>query len=71
MTFEEFKKYCSVDITPSTENESESNILVIFSMAYMRGFNKRFVDSNPEVARELVEHHLYEYLCKQFETNEV
>lgn len=71
MTFEEFKKYCSFDITPSTEHENESNILVIFSMAYMNGFGNRFVDSNPDVAKELVEHSLYEYLCKQFETNEV
>lgn len=71
MTFDEFKKCCSVDVTPSTENENESNILVIFSMAYMREFSNRFVDGNPGVAMELVEHHLYEHLCKQFETNEV
>ncbi len=65
MTFEKFLEHCSFDFS-ETDIENETQIIVIFSEGFMVCHNSEFVKNNPEVAKKLVAHDLYDYLKEQF-----
>lgn len=67
MTFEEFCQYCSCDCIQDEENRDTTNVLVIFSQAWIKNFSSDFVKHNPEVARKLTMHDLYGYIKEQFD----